>query len=289
LFADFDNDGHKDLFITNGYWRDYTNMDFLAYDVARFRQQYGANAPLYSLVSQIPQTKRSNYAFRNNGALCFENMTSQWGLSTSNVSQGAAYADLDNDGDLDLVVNNMGEKASVYRNNNISHAHFLTVKLIGETGNKFATGSRVSIETNSGVHQYLEQQPERGYLSCMEPALHFGLGTDSIVTSLIVRWPTGGHSRLTNIKANSTVVIDESAPSVEPARQDSVATHPLFTDCSSTAGIDFVQKENPYVDYKREFLLPWELSKQGPKMCKADVNNDGLEDIFIGAPAGQAA
>jgi hypothetical protein len=123
----------------------------------------------------------------------------------------------------------------------------------------------------------------------MEPVLHVGLGADSIVSSLIIRWPTGGYTRLKNIKANSTLAIDEAKSTIEPALQDTMTARPLFTDCSSTAGIDFVQKENHYVDYKQEFLLPWELSKQGPKMCKADVNNDGLEDIFIGAPAGQPA
>ena len=289
LFADFDNDGNKDLFITNGYWRDDTNMDFQAFDVASYRQQYGQNAPWYNLVAQMPQTRISNYAFRNDGALCFENVTQKWGLSTLNVSQGAAYADLDNDGDLDLVINNTGEKASVYRNNNPSHAHFLTIQLKGKKGNTLAIGSRIAVETNSGTHQYLEQQPERGYLSCMDPVLHIGLGTDSLITSLTIRWPTGGYTQLKNIKANTVITVDESKATIEPVLQQAIAANSLFMDGTAVSGIGFIQKENNYVDYKREFLLPWELSKQGPKMAKADVNNDGLEDVFIGAPAGQAA
>jgi len=289
LFADFDDDGHKDLFITNGYWRDYTDMDFLAYDVAGYRQQYGQQAPWFDLVAKMPQTKISNYAFRNKGDLCFENVTAAWGLSALNVSQGAAYADLDNDGDLDLVVNNTGERASVYRNNNIAHAHFLAVKLKGTKGNSFAIGSKVSVQTNTGARQWLEQQPARGYLSGMEPVLHFGLGADTVITSLVVRWPGGGYSQLKNIKANTVITIDAANIQTEAVWPEPVTAHRLFTDGSAEAGIDFVQKENNYVDYKREFLLPWELSKQGPRMSKADVNNDGLEDIFIGAPAGQPA
>lgn len=289
LFADFDNDGFKDLFVTNGYWRDYTNMDFLAFDVARFRELYGQNAPWWQLVAKIPQTKVSNYAFRNTGTVSFANVTDKWGLSTLNVSQGAAYADLDNDGDLDLVVNNTGENASVYRNNNPSHAHFLTIRLKGKQGNGFAVGSRIRVEGSSGVQQYLEQQPERGYLSCMEPVLHVGLGTDSLVTSLVVRWPAGGYSQLKNIPANTSVTVDESTAAIEPVGQEVVQRETVFRDVSASSGIGFIQKENDYVDYKRELLLPWELSKQGPKMAKADVNADGLEDLFIGAPAGEAA
>jgi hypothetical protein len=271
-------------------------MDFLAFDVARYRELYGQNANWYDLVAKIPQTKLSNYAFRNNGALCFENVTSKWGLSALNVSQGAAYADLDNDGDLDLVVNNTGEKATVYRNNNPSHAHFLTIRLKGKQGNTFAIGSRIAVETPSGAHQYLEQQPERGYLSSMEPVLHIGLGTDSLVRSLLIRWPTGGYSQLKNIAAGASITVDESKVAVEPVLSkvepvlpEAIPIPPLFRDVSSASGIDFIQKENNYIDYKRELLLPWELSRQGPKMAKADVNKDGLEDLFIGAPAGQAA
>jgi hypothetical protein len=287
LFADLDGDGNKDLFITNGFWRDYTNMDFQAFDVATYRQEHGQNAPLADLIAQMPQTKISKYCFRNKGDCCFENVTSAWGLSALNVSQGAAYADLDNDGDLDLVVNITGGKATIYRNNNPDHAHYLTIKLKGTKGNTYATGSKVTIQTNSGKRQCLEQQPVRGYLSCMDPVLHFGLGNDSLVTSLTIQWPSGEYSQLKNIKANTTITIDESkAPAFRPGNE-ATASKPLFTDCSVHSGIDFIQKENLYVDYKREFLLPWELSKQGPKMSKADVNNDGLEDIFIGAPSGQ--
>lgn len=285
LLADFDNDGNKDLYITNGFWRDYSNMDFQTYQVASYINENGSDAPLDKLIDSIPQTKLSNYAFRNKGDLCFENVTKNWGLHTSNVSNGVAYADLDNDGDLDLIVNNMGERASVYRNNNITYGDYLNIKLKGLQGNTNAIGSRVSITSNTGGQQVAEQQAVRGYLSCMEPVVHFGLGKDSVIKTLTVRWPGGNYTTLKDVKSNQTITINEAV-----ATKDSgivkPAPAPVFTDITKQSGIDFSQPENEYVDFKQESLLPWQLSRQGPKMCKADVNGDGLEDVFIGAPKG---
>jgi enediyne biosynthesis protein E4 len=282
LFADFDNDGNKDLFITNGFWRDYSNMDFQTYTVQQYREETGFDEPLYKLIDSIPQTRLSNYMFHNKGDLSFDNVTNRWGLKTNNVSNGVAYADLDNDGDLDIVVNNMGERASIYRNNNVSQGNYLAVQLKGLQGNNNAIGSRIDIATNTGHQQTAEQQPVRGYLSSMEPIVHFGLGEDSVIASVTVRWPQGGYSVLKNIKANQTLIIDESKVSI-----DSIISTPqnfAFTDVSKETGIDFSEKENVYVDFKQENLMPWELSRQGPKMSKADVNGDGLEDVFVGAP-----
>jgi len=288
LLADLDNDGNKDLYITNGFWRDYSNMDFQSFKVADYLSANGNNAPLYRLIDSMPQTRLSNYAFHNSGDLHFNNITDNWGLKTTNVSNGAAYADLDNDGDLDLVVNNMGERASVYRNNNIAKNNYLNIKLKGLKGNTNAIGSRADIVYNNGKHQTLEQQPIRGYLSAMEPVLHFGVGKDSMIAAVTLRWPNGNYTVLKNVKANQTITIDEAT-----ATKDSIAaipsSIPIFADISKQSGIDFYQRENEFVDFKQESLLPWQLSKQGPKMCKADVNKDGLEDIFIGAPKGGKA
>lgn len=288
LFADFDNDGKKDLFITNGFWRDYSNMDFQTYQVQAYRQRVGFGASLKPLVDSIPQTKLSNYLFQNGGEYAFKNVTTDWGLHTSNVSNGVAYADLDNDGGLDLVVNNMGERASVYRNNNPSGGRSFTVQLNGVGNNTQAIGSRIEIQTGSGVRQTVEQQPVRGYLSSVSPLVHFGLGKDSLISSLTVQWPTGGYTTLQNLKAGQTLVIDE-ASAVKNSGVQSPSPAPLFEDVTGKAGIDFLQPENEYVDFKNESLLPWQLSLQGPKLSKADVNGDGLEDVFIGAPKGGRA
>lgn len=282
LLADFDNDGNKDLFITNGFWRDYSDMDFQT-KVQAYREEYGFDAPFYKLIDSMPQTKLSNYMFRNKADLSFENVTKQWGLKTNNVSNGVAYADLDNDGDLDIVINNMGEKASIYRNNNIAHANYLAVQLKGLHGNTNAVGSRIEIITSSGKNQTVEQQPVRGYLSTMEPIVHFGLGKDSLILFLKVRWPQGGCTILKNIKANQTLVIDENT-SVKDSSLETPTEKVAFTDVSKESGIGFNETENNYVDYRNESLLPWQLSKQGPKLSKADVNGDGLKDVFIGAP-----
>jgi hypothetical protein len=284
LLADLDDDGNKDLYLTNGFWRDYSNMDFQTYQVQAYKGLYGFNAPLWPLIDSMPQTRLSNYAFYNNGDLSFVDQTNEWGLHTSNVSHGVAYADLDNDGDLDLVVNNMGEPASVYRNNNLSGNHYLNIVLKGKKGNSNAIGARVDLQT-SGGQQTIEQEPVRGYLSSVSPVLHFGLGKDSIITSLIIRWPTGTYTVIKNSKADQLITIDETT-----AVKDTIAaqqeTASLFEDVSSSSGIPFIQTENEFVDFKLESLLPWQLSKQGPKMSKGDVNNDGLEDVFIGAPKG---
>jgi hypothetical protein len=285
LFADFDNDGNKDLYITNGFWRDYSNMDFQTYNVANYRNENGTGAPLYQLINSMPQTRLSNYMFRNKADLCFDNVTAGWGLKTSNVSHGVVYGDLDNDGDLDLVVNNMGERASVYRNNNSLKANFLSVQLKGTGGNSLAVGSRIEVTTDSGKKQTIEQQPVRGYLSCMSPVAHFGLGSDSVIASLTVRWPEGDYTIIKGVKANQLLTIDAATAKKERVLPVTVS-EPSFVDITKQAGIDFYQKENEYVDFKSESLLPWQLSKQGPKMSKADVNNDGLEDVFIGAPEG---
>ena len=300
LLTDFDNDGFKDLFISNGFLRDYTNLDFVKYDVANAmeqavadgkdistREKYQQDMPLFDLIKKMPSSKVSNYAFKNKGDLSFSNETKNWGLDEPGVSSGATYADLDNDGDLDLIVCNNNEPVWVYQNNAelISANSFIKVKLNGNGQNKFAIGAKVIVTANNKT-QLQELYPVRGYQSSVDYVLNFGMGKDSSIDNIKVIWPDGKQTVVAKPAINKLLTIDAAGsmlPGEIPENKKS-----LFTDITATAGIDFVQLENEYVDFKRELLMPYQLSKQGPKMCKADVNGDGLEDIFIGAPAGQA-
>jgi enediyne biosynthesis protein E4 len=301
LLTDLDNDGWKDLFITNGFLRDYTNLDFVKYDVANAmkaavaagkdistRQKYQQQMPLFDLIKKMPSSKLRNYAFRNTTDLSFANETVNWGLEEPGVSNGASYADLDNDGDLDLIVCNNNAPVWLYQNNRSAMAanHYVQVKLNGRDKNKFAIGAKVTVCTRAGK-QLQELFPVRGYQSSVDYPLHFGLGDDTAIVQIQVAWPDGRFSNVAEPAINTMVTIDERNADFLSAAQPS--QQQLFTDITSGSGLDFTQHENNFVDFKQEFLIPYELSKQGPKLCAADVNGDGLDDVFVGAPAGETA
>lgn len=293
LFADFDSDGWKDLFVTNGYLRDYTDMDFLKYTAADAQKEALKNGNLnyktYDLVKKMPSIKLSNYIFRNNQDLTFFNLTTAWGLQKPSVSNAAAYADLDNDGDLDLVICNNNEPAFIYRNNqtDIYPAHYLKIRFEGAGMNTKGYGAKASLLSNDGVMQYQELYPVRGYQSTLAPELFFGIPANKKMETLTITWPNGKTSVINNIISDNVVIIKESdSGSIQPAGITS--RQRLFKDVTNSAGINFVHRENDFVDFKAEVLLPYQLSREGPALAKADVDKDGREDIFLGGAIGQS-
>ncbi|HTL10751.1 MAG TPA: VCBS repeat-containing protein, partial [Chitinophagaceae bacterium] len=284
LFADYDNDGWKDLYITNGYTRDFTNMDFLKYmnDYIKTKGRLKREDVL-GILQQMPASNVVNYIFKNNGDLSFTNMGAQWGINTPSNSNGAAYADLDNDGDLDLVVNNVNLNAFVYRNeaSNQLHQHYLSVKLQGNGKNTDGIGASVTLYSK-GKKQFLEQMPARGFQSSVSPILHFGLGADSTIDSLKVSWPSGKMQVLTNVKTNQLLTLQEANATL--VTSTAAPVKPLFTE--TPAPLQYRNAANNINDFKRQPLLINPLSFCGPAMAKADVNGDGLEDIFMGGGSG---
>ncbi|MCF0038654.1 VCBS repeat-containing protein [Dyadobacter fanqingshengii] len=291
LMADLDNDGWKDLLITNGYLRDFTNMDFLKYTVADEQMKEvgkgNLNFKTYSLVQKMPSNKLKNYLFQNTAdaskQFAFEDVSEKWGFNEDAVSNAAAYADFDGDGDLDIVISNMNEAVSIYQNNGEQKS--LTIKLKGLGKNTQAFGSKVWVYAN-GIKQYAELYPVRGYQATVTSALHFGLGKASKVDSVRVVWPSGKVTMLANSTEKILILKEEEAGEVNKSETASVNT--TFQKIpAQSIGIDFVHNENEFVDFKVEVLLPYQLSKLGPALAKADVNGDGLEDLFFGGASNQ--
>lgn len=287
LFTDLDNDGYKDLFITNGYRKDYTNMDFMNYVVQEKinERKTQEKIQLTELIDKMPSTYEENYTYRNNGDLTFTKMNKAWGLDQKTLSNGAAYADLDNDGDMDLVVNNIDEKAFVYRNNaeKFAQNNYLKIALVGSNQNTFGIGAKLRVSAG-GMSQTQEMFNTRGYQSSVDFNLNFGIGKSNYIDEVTVIWPNQYTQTLTDLSPNQKITLYQKDATPPPSAEASKMT-PLFREVNS---IDFTHQENNYNDFKREIMLPHMLSTLGPKLAVGDVNADGLEDVFIGGAKGSA-
>ena len=290
LFADFDHDSQKDLFITNGYRQDITNLDFMVYgnQVLTMGTEEANRKQRLEELNKLPGIKLHNYMFKNKDSLQFEDISDKAGFSKPTYSNGAAYADFDNDGDLDLVINNIDDPAGLYENQTVLNekSNYIKFRLEGEAPNKWGIGSQVELFYN-GQMQKQFFTPYRGYLSTVEHMLHFGLGNVNQLDSVKITWPNKKEQLLEEIEANKTIILSQQEAKT-PVKEQKVARPTLFQEADSL-GLSFTHTEDGFVDFKIQALLPHMHSRNGPGMAVADVNGDGLEDVYIGGAAGQSA
>jgi hypothetical protein len=281
LITDFNNDGYRDIIVTNGFPRDVTDHDFMVY-----RDNAFATTPKKKIIEQIPQIKLRNYAFRNNGDLTFSDSSTTWGLTVPTFSNGAAFADLDNNGTMDLIINNINDEALIYKNTSGSkknNNHYLQIKFTGDKRNIDGLGTWVDIYYDKGKHQVYENNPYRGYLSTIQSIAHFGLGNSTIIDSVVIRWPNEKKQTIKDVKADQVLRAniadaDKSYSWEKPA----VAGEALFKDVTKESGINYKHKDLEFIDFNIQTTLPHKLSEYCPALAAGDIDGNGLDDIILG-------
>ena len=282
VITDFNNDGFRDIIITNGFPKDLTDHDFMTY-----RQNAFAIGSKKQVLDQIPSVKIHNYAYQNNGDLTFKDETTDWGLNIPTFSNGAVYADLNNDGAMDMIINNINDEALIYKNTSrdkdTANTNYIQLKFKGDAHNLNGFGAWADIYYDNGKHQVAENNPYRGYLSTNQNIAHFGLGKIRVLDSIVIRWPNGKKQILQQVKANRLITVN-----IADAKQAYVWDSPktadktLFTEVTKAKGVNFVHNEKDFVDFNIQKLLPHKLSDYSPALAVGDIDGNGLDDIIVG-------
>jgi len=298
LVADYDNDGLRDIYVSNGYRREIHHLDYA--DFVKNMRKTKTNQQIFEqyktledYLNSVPTFKVRDFLYQNKGNLQFEDKGGEWATMKATWACGAAWCDLDADGDLDMVVNNLEDIAFVYKNQSREQnkGNYLQAKLQGSPQNPFAVGASVLIEYGNGQKQFQEISPNRGIFSASEHLIHFGLGQTNQVEKLSVRWPDGKTQTLVNVAANQRLQLNwtDASGAVASLVNPTTATPALMTETTASSGINFVHKENKYNDFEHFPFNPWKISDLGPLTAKGDVNGDGLDDFFIGNSFGAPA